>query len=70
MFKCDCKLFERTGIACAHIFKVIICLGKSIMMGIDERWKISEEVALKLKEKAITTVRRGPPKETRRNTMK
>ena len=67
---CNCHLMEKTGIGCAHIFKVLKCLGMSMWKGIHERWRVDEEEAMNQKMKARHQLPRGPAKITRRNPIK
>ena len=48
---CECNLQRKTGIACAHIFKVLICTGRSVLQGVWTRWKLSEDETKELKKK-------------------
>ena len=40
--KCQCRLQVKTGVACSHAIKVLLCLGKSLKEGINDRWIIDE----------------------------
>ena len=61
---------KKTGIGCAHIFKVLRCIGMSLFKGIHERWRVEDEEMMTQKVKALHQLRRGPAKITRRNPIK
>ena len=67
---CNCHLMEKTGIGCSHIFKVLICLGKSMFKGVHERWRVEEQEVMNQKVQALYKSSRGRAKITRRNPIK
>ena len=73
-YSCECEYFEKSGIACSHILKVLIKQGRPFLdNAIAKQWKIEpEEMVMhrEIQEKPVTGLKRGPAKRTRKNMLK
>ena len=73
---CECGYMEKTGIACSHIIKVLVCTKRPFLdHAIQPQWKISEDdlfylVTEREVNKQQKSMRPGPPKRSRRNMLR